>query len=135
MMKQTTLATTQTRVGNNSDNTDSLDGQHGNKRPLEATESSFENQFSQRRVRKRLERQAREGQQGGNTSNPRAESNRNDLATSHWNRALREGIERKQHVGNKVLVIGNKQKCVSIKGGDPQVQKSMKDFFKKIAKE
>ena len=115
-MTKTVIVTLLTTFGNRQgqqdrvSNTDSnnRNSVSGNKRL--ATECSFEGQFSQRRVRRRMEKQmeteATEGRQG----TPMATGNRDPQATAQKWRSLHERNKKRQQAGNKEPAIGNIKK-------------------------
>ena len=100
-------------------------------RPRLATMTSFENQFSQRRIRRRLERQALVEEAQGIPEETSLPGNRDSMATALKWKGIHERKRSKQQAGNKVSDIGNIKKCVRRKENPSLKQTSMHEYFKK----
>ena len=75
-----------------------------------ATDSEFSLQFSQRRVKRRLEKQQEEVNSGVQQGTPSVANTRDPRATAlKWKR-IHDGNTRKQQIGNKEHADGNKKK-------------------------
>ena len=94
--------------------------------------NAFEEQFSQRRVRRRLERLEKNGTGGEQHTSHVAKGSRDTLATAaKWNEIHRARIMNEQQVGNKVKDERKARKRVLSKANQNLKQQTLPQMMKK----